>query len=62
MSYLLRCLCLRKLKFKKYSGTKQEWRESMRNHYHFEEGEDKLFDELDVITFLKVMRRVKLLT
>ena len=33
----------------------------MKKHYQFNEGEDKLFDELDVITLLKTMRRVKLL-
>jgi hypothetical protein len=34
----------------------------MRKHYQFNEGEDKLFDELDVITLLKTLRRVKLLS
>jgi hypothetical protein len=34
----------------------------VKKHYQFNEGEDKLFDELDVITLLKTMRRVKLLT
>ena len=34
----------------------------MRKHYHYKEGEDKLFDELDVISLLKAIRRVKLLT
>jgi len=33
----------------------------VKKHYQFNEGEDKLFDELDVITLLKTMRRVKLL-
>ena len=34
----------------------------MKKHYQFNEGEDKLFDELDVISILKSIRRVKLLT
>ena len=60
--YLIRCLCLRKLKFKKYIGSRRDWDQKIKKHYQFNEGEDKLFDELDVITLLKSMRRVKLLT
>jgi len=55
-------LCLRKVKLNKYNGTKEEWEANMRKHYQFNEEEDKLFDELDVITLLKTLRRVKLLT
>lgn len=62
ITYLLRCLCIRKVKLKKWKGKKEDWEKVMRNHAHYEEGEDKLFDELDVITLLKSMRRVKLLT
>ncbi|TNV83938.1 hypothetical protein FGO68_gene12435 [Halteria grandinella] len=62
VTFLLRCLCVRKSKQKVWKGTKEEWDEVMRKHYHYKEGEDKLFDELDVITLLKSMRRVKLLT
>ena len=62
IAYLLRCLCLRKTKFKRYKGTREEWDMKIRKHYQFKEGEDKLFDELDVITLLKTMRRVKLLS
>ena len=62
LEYLGRCLCLRSTKFAKFSGTKQEWEKSLRKHYHYTNGEDKLYDELDVITLLKSMRRVKLLT
>lgn len=62
LSYLMRCLCFRRLKLKKWRGNKEGWDQVMRNHAHFAEGEEKLFDELDVITLLKSMRRVKLLT
>jgi hypothetical protein len=33
----------------------------VKKHFHFEEGEEKLMDELDVITLLKSMRRTKLM-
>jgi hypothetical protein len=62
LEFLVRCLCLRKIKRRKYRGSKEEWEDHVKKHYHFKEGEDKLFDELDVITLLKSMRRVKLLT
>ena len=60
--FILRCLCFRKIKLKKYRGTREDWQQNIKKHYQFDEGEDKLFDELDVITLLKTMRRVKLLT
>ena len=62
LAFLLRCLCIRSKKLKKFKGSKAEWDKSMRKHYHFNEGEDKLFDELDVISLLKSMRRVQLLS
>ena len=62
IEYMLRCLCLRKIKYKHFKGSRIEWNQKLRKHYHFAEGEDKLYDELDVVTFLKAMRRVKLLT
>ncbi|TNV73470.1 hypothetical protein FGO68_gene12963 [Halteria grandinella] len=62
IAFLLRCLCVRKTKLKLWKGTKGGWNQVMRKHFHYKEGEDKLFDELDVITLLKSMRRVKLLT
>ena len=62
LEFLVRCLCLRKIKKRKYRGSREEWEDHVKKHYHFKEGEDKLFDELDVITLLKSMRRVKLLT
>jgi len=62
LEYMARCLCLRSVKFLKFSGTREEWNQAMRKHYHYKEGEDKLFDELDVVSLLKSMRRVKLLT
>ncbi len=60
--YLFKCICLRKIKLKKFKGTKDEWERKFKKHYLFNEGEDKLFDELDVISILKSIRRVKLLT
>ena len=62
LEYLIRCMCLRKLKFKKHSGSRKDWDQKIKKHYQFNEGEEKLFDELDVITMLKSMRRIKLLT
>ena len=62
LEFLVRCLCIRKIKKRKYRGSREEWEDNVKKHYHFKEGEDKLFDELDVITLLKSMRRVKLLT
>jgi hypothetical protein len=62
INYLTHCICLRKLKFKKYKGTKEDWRKTLKKHYQFEEGEEKLFDELDVVTLLKTIRRVKIIS
>lgn len=62
LEFLVRCLCMRRIKRRKYRGSREEWADHVKKHYHFKEGEDKLFDELDVITLLKSMRRVKLLT
>jgi hypothetical protein len=62
LEFLARCFCLRSMKFAKFSGPREEWNMIMRKHYHYKEGEDKLFDELDVISLLKAIRRVKLLT
>ncbi len=53
---------MRSVKFIKFKGSREEWNATIRKHYHYKEGEDKLFDELDVISILKSMRRVKLLT
>ena len=58
----MRCLCFRKTKLKRFNGPREEWARKIKKHYQFNEGEDKLFDELDVITLLKTMRRVKLLS
>jgi hypothetical protein len=33
MSYLLRCLCVRKLKHKKWKGSRKEWDTNIRKHY-----------------------------
>ncbi len=32
-AYLLRCLCFRKLKIKKWKGTIQDWNEKIKKHY-----------------------------
>lgn len=62
LEYLFRFLCIRSVKLKRFRGPKHKWEEHLRKHYHYNEGVDKLHDELDVITLLKSMRRVKLLT
>ena len=62
IEYIMRCLCLRKTKFKRFNGPREEWAQNIKKHYQFNEGEGKLFDELDVINLLKTMRRVKLLS
>lgn len=62
LAFIARCLCCRKLKLSRFKGTKKEWDASFKKHYHFKEGEDKLSNELDVITLLKTLRKVKLLT
>jgi hypothetical protein len=62
LTYMFRCLCFRSVKLRRYKGSKEGWDRVMRKHYYFKEGEDKLFDELDVINLLKSMRRIKLLT
>jgi len=35
---------------------------NLRAHYYFSKGEDKLQDELDVVTLLKSVRQLRLLT
>jgi len=35
---------------------------NLRSHYYFAKGEDKLQDELDVVTLLKSVRQLRLLT
>jgi hypothetical protein len=62
LEYLFKCLCLRNLKLKKFEGSKEEWHFKYKKHFQFQEGEEKLNNELDVITLLKSMRRVKLLS
>lgn len=42
--------------------SKKDWNEGMRNHYLYEKGSSKLAKELDVISILKTLRRVKMLT
>jgi len=44
LDYLAKCLCLRSVKFIKFKGSKEEWNATIRKHYHYKEGEDKLFD------------------
>ena len=62
VSYVLNCICLKRIKFRKYKGTKEEWRKTLKKHYQYDEGEDKLQDELDVVTLLKTIRRVKIIS
>ena len=47
---------------KRFNGLKKDWVASFKRHANFNEGENLLYHELDVITLLKSMRRVKLLT
>jgi hypothetical protein len=62
VEYLLRCLCFRKYKLKRYKGPRENWNRDFRKHYQYDEGEDKLNAELDVLTLLKMQQKVKLLT
>ena len=31
--FILRCLCFRKIKFKKFTGTKEDWQKNVKKHY-----------------------------
>lgn len=62
VEYLAKCLCFKKIKLKKYKRGKARWNERYKHHVHFIEGEDKLFNELDVLYLLKQMRRVRLMS
>ena len=31
--FILRCLCFRKIKFKKFNGTKEDWQKNVKKHY-----------------------------
>jgi hypothetical protein len=42
--------------------SKESWDKNYRHHYYFRKGVYKLQEELDVVSMLKSMRRVKLLT
>ena len=33
MHFILRCLCFRKIKFKKFTGTKEDWQKNVKKHY-----------------------------
>jgi hypothetical protein len=33
VSYVLNCICLRKIKFRKFSGNKEDWRKTLKKHY-----------------------------
>jgi hypothetical protein len=33
VSYVLNCICLKRIKFRKYKGTKEEWRKTLKKHY-----------------------------
>jgi hypothetical protein len=33
IEYLMRCLCLRKTKFKRFNGPRQEWDHKIKKHY-----------------------------
>jgi hypothetical protein len=42
LEYLFRFLCLRSVKLKRFRGTKPAWERSLKKHYHYKEGVDKL--------------------
>ena len=62
VDYVFHCICIRKLKFRRFNGPKHIWNEKIKKHYQFNEGEDKLFDELDVVTLLKAIRKIKVIS
>ncbi len=31
--FLLRCLCLRKIKLRRYTGTKEDWQKNVKTHF-----------------------------
>jgi hypothetical protein len=33
MHFLLRCLCFRKIKLRKFRGTKEDWQKNVKKHY-----------------------------
>jgi hypothetical protein len=33
VNYVLNCICLKRIKFRKYKGTKEEWRKTLKKHY-----------------------------
>ena len=53
IDYMLKCICLR--------NTRKN-RQSLKRHFMFEKGKHKLLEELDVVTILKSIRQVKLMT
>ncbi|CDW71370.1 UNKNOWN [Stylonychia lemnae] len=55
LEYIVNCLCLKKIKTLKHQ-------KAYKNQFIFKKGQDKFLDELDVISILKSMRQVKLLT
>ncbi len=62
LDYLIRCLCIRNIKKKYHPNlSKSEWKTKYRTQYLYNQGEDRLFEELDVINLLKSIRRLKLL-
>lgn len=55
MEYVLKCICLRK-----ESTLKKNPR--LKPHFYFDKAEEKLQEELDVVTLLKSNRKLNLLT
>ncbi len=53
LKYVFKCLCMRKIK-------KQT--EKLKKHFIYDKGAEKLQEELNIITLLKTIRQVKLLT
>lgn len=33
LHFIIRCLCFRKIKYRKFTGTKEDWQENIKKHY-----------------------------
>ncbi|CDW79542.1 UNKNOWN [Stylonychia lemnae] len=55
LEYVFSCLCLKR-------GTSLKYKQKFKKHFIFKKGQDKLLEELDIVSILKSMRQVKLLT
>ena len=56
LTYIMKCLCIKNINKNRRIKNKNK------QHFLFEKGEEKLLEELDVVTILKSIRQIKLLT